>query len=108
MFAIFDRRGLYRSSGMSTRAASQGACSAAFHQARRRRRSFMVRTLRDPDGANLDQIQFNWLDGRNELHERIFDVAVSNDRKIDADGRCTTPYRQHRGHPQRYLHEHKE
>ena len=53
----------------------------------------MVRALRDPDGANLDRIQIieGWLDGKDELHKRIFDVAVSDGRKIDADGRCTTP-----------------
>jgi hypothetical protein len=55
--------------------------------------TFMVRALRDPDGANLDRIQIikGWLDGKDELHERIFDVAVSDGRKIDADGRCKTP-----------------
>jgi hypothetical protein len=55
--------------------------------------TFMVRVLRDPDGANLDRIQIikGWLDGKGELHERIFDVAVSDGRKIGADGRCTTP-----------------
>jgi hypothetical protein len=49
--------------------------------------------LRDPDGANLDRIQIikGWLDGKDELHERIFDVAVSDGRKIGEDGRCTTP-----------------
>jgi Protein of unknown function (DUF3604) len=55
--------------------------------------AFMVRALRDPDGAKLDRIQIikGWLDGKDELHERIFDVAVSDGRQIGADGRCTTP-----------------
>ncbi len=54
---------------------------------------FMVRALRDPDSANLDRIQIikGWLDGQGRSHERIFDVAVSDGRKIDADGRCRTP-----------------
>jgi len=54
---------------------------------------FMVRALRDPDGANLDRIQIikGWLDAAGESHERIFDVAVSDDRTIDQDGRCRTP-----------------
>jgi hypothetical protein len=52
--------------------------------------SFMIRALRDPDGANLDRIQVvkGWLDGNDELHERIYDIAVSDDRSIGADGRC--------------------
>jgi hypothetical protein len=54
--------------------------------------SFMVRALRDADGANIDRVQVikGWLDG-DETHERIYDIAVSGDRKIDAKGRCKTP-----------------
>jgi hypothetical protein len=54
--------------------------------------SFMIRALRDPDNANLDRIQVikGWLDGK-ETKERIYDVAVSDGRKIGADGRCKTP-----------------
>jgi hypothetical protein len=54
--------------------------------------TFMIRALRDPDGANLDRIQVikGWLDG-SELRERIFDVAVSDGRKIGTNGRCETP-----------------
>ncbi|UCB55065.1 MAG: DUF3604 domain-containing protein [Thiotrichales bacterium] len=42
----------------------------------------MVRTLRDPDGANLDRVQVikGWLDDKGETHERIYDVAVSDGR----------------------------
>ncbi|SDR63835.1 Protein of unknown function [Rhizobiales bacterium GAS113] len=55
--------------------------------------TFMVRTLRDPDGANLDRVQIikGWLDEKDDLHERIFDVAVSDGRKIGTEGRCLTP-----------------
>ena len=55
--------------------------------------TFMIRALRDPDGANLDRIQVikGWLDSDGETHERIYDVAVSDDRKVGADGRCKTP-----------------
>jgi hypothetical protein len=51
----------------------------------------VVRALRDPDGANLDRVQIvkGWLDASGKLHERIFDVAVSDDREIGANGRCT-------------------
>ncbi len=52
--------------------------------------SFMVRALRDPDGANLDRIQIikGWVDPDGEGQERIYDVAVSDGRTIGADGRC--------------------
>ena len=55
--------------------------------------SFMIRALRDPDNANLDRMQVikGWLDSRGETHERIYDVAVSDGRKIGNDGRCKTP-----------------
>ncbi|MEQ1890113.1 MAG: DUF3604 domain-containing protein [Alphaproteobacteria bacterium] len=53
----------------------------------------MIRALRDPDGANLDRIQVikGWLDADGNTRERIYDVAVSDGRTIDADGRCKTP-----------------
>lgn len=55
--------------------------------------AFMIRALRDPDGANLDRIQIikGWLDAQGETHERIYDVAVSDGRIIGEDGRCRTP-----------------
>jgi hypothetical protein len=54
---------------------------------------FMVRALRDPDGANLDRIQIikGWLDKNGETHERIYDIAVSDNRKIDSNGRAKDP-----------------
>ena len=54
---------------------------------------FMIRALRDQDGANLDRIQIikGWLDDKGETHERIYDVAVSEDREIGADGRAKEP-----------------
>jgi hypothetical protein len=54
--------------------------------------TFMVRSLRDPDGANLDRVQIikGWLDKDGKVQERIYDVAVSDNRKIDSDGRCKT------------------
>ncbi|MCZ6491854.1 MAG: DUF3604 domain-containing protein [Acidobacteria bacterium] len=52
--------------------------------------TFMVRALRDVDGANLDRIQIikGWLDKDGKLHEKIYDVAVSDGRKIGKDGRA--------------------
>jgi hypothetical protein len=54
---------------------------------------FLIRALRDPDGANLDRIQVikGWLDKDGETHERIHDVAVSDDRIIGPDGRAHQP-----------------
>ncbi|MCP3979088.1 MAG: DUF3604 domain-containing protein [bacterium] len=55
--------------------------------------TFMIFALRDPIGANLDRIQIvkGWLDKGGKTHERVYDVAVSDGRKIGADGRCKTP-----------------
>ena len=55
--------------------------------------SFLIQALRDADGANLDRIQIikGWLDKDGKTRERIWDVAVSDSRKIDSDGRCRTP-----------------
>ena len=55
--------------------------------------NFMIRALRDADGANLDRIQVikGWLDSAGKTHERIYDVAVSDGRKIGSDGRARTP-----------------
>ena len=55
--------------------------------------TFMVYALRDTIGGNLDRIQIikGWLDKDSKTHERVYDVAVSDGRKIDKDGRCKTP-----------------
>jgi len=55
--------------------------------------SFLIQTLRDADGANLDRVQIikGWLDKDGETHERVWDVAVSDSRTIDSDGRCRMP-----------------
>ena len=51
---------------------------------------FMVRALRDPDGANLDRVQVikGWLGKDGKTQERIYDIAVSDNRKIGDDGRA--------------------
>jgi len=55
--------------------------------------TFMLYALRDPIGANLDRLQVikGWMDSAGQLHERVYDVAVSGDRKIGEDGRCKEP-----------------
>ena len=47
--------------------------------------TFLAAALKDPIGANLDRIQVvkGWLDAKGELHEQVFDVAWSGDRKPD-------------------------
>jgi hypothetical protein len=55
--------------------------------------TFLIRALRDPDGANLDRVQVikGWLDKKGETHERIYDIAVSGNRVIGDDGRAREP-----------------
>jgi uncharacterized protein DUF3604 len=47
--------------------------------------AFVIRALRDADGANLDRIQVvkGWLDVKGDLQEKVYDVAWSGDRKPD-------------------------
>ena len=47
--------------------------------------TFLVAALKDPIGANLDRIQIvkGWLDAKGELHEQVYDVAWSGDRRPD-------------------------
>ncbi len=51
--------------------------------------TFMVYALRDPIGANLDRIQIvkGWMDGKGKLHEQVYDVAWSGDRKPGTKGK---------------------
>ena len=51
--------------------------------------TFMAIALRDPIGANLDRIQIvkGWMDKRGKLHEKVYNVAWSEGRELDADGK---------------------
>ncbi|MEI5682081.1 DUF3604 domain-containing protein [Mesorhizobium sp. CGMCC 1.15528] len=51
--------------------------------------SFLVAALKDPIGANLDRYQIvkGWLDSADEVHEKVYDVAWSGDRKPGTDGK---------------------
>ena len=51
--------------------------------------TFLVAALKDPIGANLDRYQIikGWVDAKGEVHEQVYDVAWSGDRKPGADGK---------------------
>ncbi|MGD9023633.1 MAG: DUF3604 domain-containing protein, partial [Desulfobacterales bacterium] len=51
--------------------------------------TFLVYALRDPIGANLDRIQLvkGWLDAEGNPKEKVYDVAWSDGRKLDANGK---------------------
>jgi hypothetical protein len=55
--------------------------------------TFLVAALKDPLSGHLDRIQIvkGWVDAKGDRHERLYDVAVSDGRAIDADGRCRKP-----------------
>ncbi|MDU8944282.1 DUF3604 domain-containing protein [Ovoidimarina sediminis] len=50
---------------------------------------FLIRAIRDPDGANLDRVQIikGWTTPDGTTEERVFDVAWSDDRELGADGK---------------------
>jgi hypothetical protein len=54
---------------------------------------FMVGALKDAWSGNLDRIQIikGWIDDNGERQERVYDVAVSDGRKIGKEGRCKEP-----------------
>ncbi len=51
--------------------------------------SFLIRAVKDPDGANLDRVQVikGWMDAQGELHEKIYNVALSDERKENWRGK---------------------
>ena len=50
---------------------------------------FLVAAMKDPLSGNLDRIQIvkGWRDARGDLHEKVYDVAWSGDRRPGADGK---------------------
>ena len=51
--------------------------------------SFLIRAVKDPDGAHLDRVQVikGWRNKKGELFEKVFDVALSNNRKPNRKGK---------------------
>ncbi len=51
--------------------------------------TFMVYALRDPIGGNLDRIQIikGWMDDDGDTHEKVYDVAWSDNREPGSDGK---------------------
>ena len=51
--------------------------------------TFMVYSLRDPIGANLDRIQIvkGWLDANGKTHEKVYNVIWSGNRNPGKDGK---------------------
>ena len=49
--------------------------------------SFLVQAVKDPVDGNLDRIQIvkGWLDKKGRSHEKVFNVAVSDGRKINGN-----------------------
>ena len=51
--------------------------------------NFLIRAVRDPDGANLDRVQVikGWRTASGELEEKVYDVALSDGRKVRWNGK---------------------
>jgi hypothetical protein len=55
--------------------------------------TFLVAALKDPIGGNLDRVQMvkGWRDSEGELHEKVYDIAWSDNRIQDPTTRKLPP-----------------
>ena len=51
--------------------------------------NFLIQAVKDPDGANLDRIQVikGWLDKNGDTHEKVYNVALSDNRRAAKSGK---------------------
>jgi len=51
---------------------------------------FLIWAIKDPEGGNLDRIQVikGWRNQSGKLHEKIYNVALSDGRKVDQHGKA--------------------
>ena len=52
--------------------------------------AFIIHALKEADGANLDRVQVvkGWVDKAGKAQEKIYDVALSDGRTLDANGKA--------------------
>lgn len=55
--------------------------------------TFLLMAMKDPEGANLDRVQVikAWVDDQGTGREKVFDVAVSDERSLDPQTGRVTP-----------------
>ena len=51
---------------------------------------FLIRAVKDPDGANLDRVQVikGWRNKKGELHEKVYEAALSDGRTVNSQGKA--------------------
>ncbi len=52
--------------------------------------TFLIAAMKEANGANLDRIQMikGWVDDDGKTQEKIYDVALSDNRKLDGEGKA--------------------
>jgi len=86
----FSAADLYRSNFAQNGYAKGVPMGGDLHAAPRGKTpKFLIRAVRDVDGANLDRVQVikGWLDAQGKTHEKIYDVAWSGKRKPGKNGK---------------------